>query len=133
MTICLPRWPHGRGLVPLVIAVLVAVGGLRPPALAAATPRVWTWGLTGEAGSNLADPCAVMDGEPSPCTLVPALVAGPTGAKAVASGLAHGLVLTGDGSVWAWGDNSSGQLGVGLGRCGQDGAPCEAPQRVRGL
>lgn len=44
---------------------------------------------------------------------MPAAVPGVTGAVAVAAGNSHSVALFGDGSMVAWGDNASGQLGVG--------------------
>ena len=35
------------------------------------------------------------------------------GAKVIAAGWSHSMVLKGDGTVWATGDNSYGQLGDG--------------------
>ena len=35
------------------------------------------------------------------------------GIVAVAGGEAHSLALKGDGTVWAWGQNTQGQLGIG--------------------
>ena len=51
------------------------------------------------------------------------------GAKpvAVASGARHSLVLDAAGQVWAWGDNSAGQLGLGHTR------PAAQPTQVPGL
>jgi hypothetical protein len=36
-----------------------------------------------------------------------------SGVKAIAAGYCHGLALKEDGTVWAWGDNSQGELGNG--------------------
>ena len=46
---------------------------------------------------------------------------------AVATGRAHSLALRADGSVWAWGDNSHGQLGLG------HDEDSETPQLVPGV
>ncbi|HEY4427788.1 MAG TPA: IPT/TIG domain-containing protein [Solirubrobacteraceae bacterium] len=48
-----------------------------------------------------------------PCSAVPVIVSGLSGVSAVAAGANHSLALLSDGTVWAWGENSSGQLGDG--------------------
>src|SRR5262249_53631806 len=50
-----------------------------------------------------------------------------TGVIAIGTYGNHNLALKGDGSVWAWGDNSSGQLGDG------GTAPRSGPVKVNGL
>ena len=70
---------------------------------------VWAWGRNnygqlgnGETASRTA-PVQVMTGEGTPLTDV----------TAIAAGAAFGLALKSDGTVWAWGANTSGQLGSG--------------------
>ncbi|WP_309889945.1 RCC1 repeat-containing protein [Archangium sp.] len=79
---------------------------------------VWTWGLnaTGQAGigseqNQVATP-----------TIVPSLA----GVSAVAAGSGFSLALKGDGTVWAWGVNSSGQLGNGV-LFGTSTTPAQVP------
>src|SRR5262249_35137799 len=51
----------------------------------------------------------------------PVVVKGPNGVGslsniiAIAAGENHSLALAADGTVWAWGNNAHGQLGVGAG------------------
>ena len=41
------------------------------------------------------------------------MVPGLTGVTAVSGGTAHSMALLSDGTVWAWGWNLKGQLGIG--------------------
>ncbi|MGC5326281.1 Ig-like domain-containing protein [Brevibacillus sp. SYSU BS000544] len=72
---------------------------------------VWAWGgnANGELGNG-------SKGYPS-YTPVKVVGAGGTGAlggiTSIASGQSHAIALKNDGTVWAWGDNGSGQLGNG--------------------
>lgn len=90
---------------------------------------VWAWGYnsTGQLGNGSTAPSST-----------PVRVAGLDGVAAIAAGAAHGLaVLRSDGSVWAWGSNSAGQLGAQTTTIctyptGQ--SPCStSPVRVAGL
>ena len=62
--------------------------------------------------------------------LLPTLVTGQLQVKAavyVATGEYHTLCITADGSLFSWGENSNGQLGVG------DTESMHAPKLVTGL
>ena len=67
---------------------------------------VWTWGRNdfGQLGDGLS--CGIN------CT-TPVLVSGLAGVVAITSGQRHSIALKDDGTVWAWGFNSNGQLGNG--------------------
>lgn len=68
---------------------------------------VWTWGSNnqGQLGSGSLTPTD---------RRVPEQVTGfPTTVTAVAAGYNHAVARLSDGTVWAWGDNASGQLGDG--------------------
>src|SRR5207249_3338614 len=69
---------------------------------------VWAWGLnnSGQLGTRTGH-CS---GNTS-CSTVPVKVDTLTGITAIAGGWNHTLALKSDGTVWAWGDNSAGQLG----------------------
>ncbi|MBP1729174.1 MAG: regulator of chromosome condensation [Deltaproteobacteria bacterium] len=74
--------------------------------LARANGLVWAWGLNG-SGQLAIDP------KTTGALASPSAVAGlpPGGIDAIASGGAFNYALARNGTVWAWGNNDSGQLG----------------------
>jgi len=112
---------------------------------ALASGEVWCWGAndSGQLGSASTERCvpnlgqlpdqhggkpAIRTETPAlECSRVPLKVPGIGGAVQVAAGRHHTCALTASGNVLCWGDNGSGQLGLG------SVARAEAPTRVRGL
>lgn len=66
---------------------------------------VWGWGLSsyGSLGDDIYT---------THMRLTPAAVPGLSGVTAVQTGYAHAVALKNDGTVWAWGDNGFGQIGM---------------------
>ncbi|MFP2934455.1 RCC1 domain-containing protein [Pyxidicoccus sp. 3LG] len=91
-------------VVPTATPVRLATGAQHTLYLSA-TGTVWAWG--GNSAGQLGA------GSMSFQRLTPAPVPGVSDGVSVAAGDSHSLVLRGDGTVWAWGSNSSGQLGDG--------------------
>jgi probable HAF family extracellular repeat protein len=99
---------------------------------------VLAWGLNtfGEVGAS-AD--SNQDCYGFPCVPLPHAVTGPPNIVAVAAGRRHSLAVGADGSVWAWGYNLYGQLGIGTqtpDTCGQyscSPTPNPVPVQVKGL
>jgi alpha-tubulin suppressor-like RCC1 family protein len=106
-------------LVAVIGVPRVAAGGGHSLARAADGNTVWAWGDNRHGQLGL--------GSSSNAVGSPQAVAGLTGVMAIAAGAEHSLALKSDGSVWAWGRNSSGALG--------DGTQTTrlVPQRVQGL
>jgi hypothetical protein len=68
---------------------------------------VWAWGAndSGQLGNG----CTI--GSNCSTSSTPVQVSGLTNVVAIAAGGSHSLALKSDGTVWAWGLNSNGQLG----------------------
>ena len=78
---------------------------------------LWAWGdnTYGQLGATAPDTCEYLfpDSGTYPCSKSPVQVGTDTDWASVAAGLEHSLGIKKDGSLWAWGDNSGGQLGLG--------------------
>lgn len=95
-----PRELEALAGLPLVAA---AAGGWHSAALSAGGDLyLWGWNRDGQLGQ----PAAGLS-----LAVLPRLLAAPEGLVAVACGSRHTAALQGDGSAWAWGSNSHGQLG----------------------
>jgi alpha-tubulin suppressor-like RCC1 family protein len=70
---------------------------------ASGTVAAWGYNAQGQLGDGSSN-----NNRPTPIT-----VSGLDHVVAVAAGLDHSLALKSDGTVWAWGDNATGQLGDG--------------------
>lgn len=81
-------------------------GGSDYTVAADATGRVWTWGCDDNAGQ-------LGNGGEIQTVYAPSPINGVSNVVSVAAGTYHALALRVDQTVWAWGGNPSGQLGIG--------------------
>ncbi|MDH5515313.1 MAG: hypothetical protein OEY45_09145, partial [Gammaproteobacteria bacterium] len=91
---------------PVLADVVDAQGGLYHTVALTRDGAVWTWGAN--VNSQLGDPSVVGHRDlPVSVSNLPPVI------SSVAAGRFHTLALASDGGVWAWGDNTEGQLGDG--------------------
>jgi alpha-tubulin suppressor-like RCC1 family protein len=110
--------PHDLGLSDAVDLAL----GYDMGAALTSDGVVWTWGSN--FYGQLGDPAAsLFNGR-----TVPVAVPGLGIAKSISAGDEHVLALLEDGTVWGWGANNMGQLGLGISTQRE-----RAPKRVIGL
>jgi alpha-tubulin suppressor-like RCC1 family protein len=91
----------------------VAGGGAHSMALKS-DGTVWAWGsnYSGQLGDGTTSGPEICD-DHGPCSTTPLRVSGLAGMTAIAAGGGHSLARKSDGTVWAWGGNNYGQLGIG--------------------
>lgn len=94
---------------------------------------VWAWGYNykGQLGSGGISPGDMGSSSTSaePARYSPGTVYGLSGVKSVSSGGSHSVALKSDGTVWTWGGNDDGQLGIGA----MGGSDRTSPVEVTGL
>ena len=98
-------------LSPLPVVNAIAAGGNHNLAVDD-NGKIWAWGF--DADGELGDGTAVKNdpfGE-----IIPGMVNSLTSIEALAAGNVHSMALRSDGSVWAWGDGTHGQIGDGKAR-----------------
>lgn len=108
--LCTPGYPLTANVTaPVQVAgldrvVQIAAGFLYVAALRE-DGTVWTWGSnsSGQLGT----------GATADHVCLPTRVAGLSGITAIAAGGSHALALKNDGTVWSWGENTTGNLGNG--------------------
>src|SRR5262249_11714041 len=102
------------------LLALLALTSLRPPAAAAVpagVPLAWGWNDHGALGNGTLTNSAV----PVPVSNLSNVVAADAGAI-------HSMALKANGTVFTWGDNTQGQLGIGT-----FGGVFTTPVQVSGL
>jgi alpha-tubulin suppressor-like RCC1 family protein len=89
----------------------IAIAGGNSHTIALKTDgTVWAWGKnnSGQLGVETTETCGNVN-----CSTIPVEVNGLTDVVTIAAGGVHTIVLESDGTVWAWGNNWTGQLGDG--------------------
>lgn len=115
-------------VVPVAGTTATTGGGAHSLAIAA-NGRVWAWGWNkfGELGDGTATGPQLCP--QTPCSTVPVQTKLLANVILIAAGDLHSLALRRDGSLWAWGANQYGQLGIG--KTTTTGCMCiDVPQHV---
>jgi alpha-tubulin suppressor-like RCC1 family protein len=93
--------------VALPRSVIAAASGARHSLAISSDRHLWVW------GANTSGQLGLAGGDRDQPQELPLPLAVDYGIAAVAAGGSHSIVLASDGTVWAFGDNSRGQLGDG--------------------
>jgi hypothetical protein len=115
--------------VPGMSSVISVAAGYFHTVAAKSDGTVWAWGRNdcGQVGNGTVTPTPT--NSPGETGIVaPVQVSGLSNVVAVAAGGQFSMALKSDGSVWAWGSNAEGQLGISTATAYSD-----VPVRVPGL
>jgi alpha-tubulin suppressor-like RCC1 family protein len=116
--------PTPVGLAAIDVAVQIVAGGNDSCALLR-NKAVYCWGQNDRG--QLGNPTLTMD------SATPTLVNLGAGAVEIAIADSHACAVLDDRSVWCWGDNSVGQLGVGAGSPPFSATPMRVDKLVNGM
>lgn len=105
------RFGYTRAVYCGLALLLIGLWTYAPQAVGATTTvnAAWAWGGNGSGALGFEDPYRVGK-RPTPAQV---LGAGNSDIAAVAAGDYFSLALKTDGTVWAWGENARGELGIG--------------------
>ena len=120
---------RSKGLVAtlmILVALAVSSGGA---SAAGSAGQVFGWGFNGGGGFGECSFCGQTGVPDVPVVTTPTALAAIPDAVAVDAGAVHSLAVRVDGTIWAWGNNASGQLGSG----GGPGAYSVTPIQVPGI
>jgi alpha-tubulin suppressor-like RCC1 family protein len=94
--------------------VTAVAGGVYASFALKSDGTVWGWGAdsNGQLGSAASGSCAGFLND-LPCSVQPVQVSEVIHVTAIAAGSSHGLARISDGTVWTWGSNTNGELGIG--------------------
>jgi alpha-tubulin suppressor-like RCC1 family protein len=100
-------------MTPVQVKDLSRVAAIAPKMALEKDGTVWAWGLNycgflGNGSNSGPEDCRGY-----PCSRSPRQISGLSGVTAIASNECSGLALRSDGTVWAWGPNEMGELGIG--------------------
>ena len=115
---CSPENPRPM-IVPGLPSIIAIAAGHRHALVLAKDGTVWAWGANerGQLGNN----------DSATYRAKPAQVTGMTGVLAIAAGGMHSLALKENQELYAWGDNSFGELGIGETPAGFVALPVRVP------
>lgn len=104
--------------VPSLTDVIAIAAGSNHSLALKSDGTVWAWGWNdkGQLGYSTSDVCRGPLWGNVRCSKSPAQVTSLSGISDISGGLSHSLALKTDGSVWAWGYGTNGQLGDNTGK-----------------
>ncbi len=115
----------GAGAIGVTTGSPTQVAGLASVAWISAGPwdafagrgdgTVYAWGDNryGQLGFTTAETCNFQDGSRYPCATAPTVIPGLTNVTHISASERHTVASKSDATLWAWGDNTFGELGDG--------------------
>jgi len=117
------------------VALTIGILAIAPVRSVAAQNLTFGWGFNAGGGfgdcsvNGNSNPLCGQTGVPDASVVTaPAALNSIPDAVAVGAGMFHSLAVRADGSVWAWGNNGSGQLGSGGAQGAYSVVPVHVPQ-----